>query len=230
MASEPTRRLGAVRHALPPVPSPRLTRELRLEEALPMGSQREVPARYLNRLVASSTGPRLLAARVFPDAKEVTESFGARQAIAHVSGLDPRDSSVMLVSVGDGTTPRTAATFALTTAWQCHAVDPRLRAKATWNRIPRLTCHRVRVEEVELQADTVVVAMVHAHVEASAALASIRARRVVVIAMPCCVPVGLPVEPVVRYRDRFIGSPSNEIAIWVNPHCPQTAATGSWDQ
>lgn len=182
-----------------------------------MGSEHAVPARYLNRLITSSAGAQLLAARVFPNAKEVTESFGVRQAITRVADLDPGDAGVVLLSVGDGTTPRTAATFALTTAWQCHAVDPRLRPKAMWERIPRLTCHRRRVEDLRLEADVAVIVMVHAHVKAAAALAAIDAHRVVLLAMPCCVPVGLEDEPVLRFRDPDIGSPANEVAIWQNP-------------
>ena len=182
-----------------------------------MGSTNPLPARYLNRLVTSSAGVRLLEARVFPDAKEVTESFAVRQAVTRVPGLDPGDSDVVLVAVGDGTTPRTAATFALTTAWECHSVDPRLRTKLAWSRIPRLSCHAVGAEALLVRGRTVVVAMVHAHVDVPTALGGITAEQLIVIAMPCCVPVGIDAPPAVRYRDDAVGSPENEILIWLNP-------------
>jgi hypothetical protein len=38
-----------------------------------------------------------------------------------------QDESVAFVSVADGSTPRTAATVAYLTKWQCHSVDPQLK-------------------------------------------------------------------------------------------------------
>jgi hypothetical protein len=127
--------------------------------------------------------------------------------------LDPGDPNVHVVSVGDGTTPRTAATFAVTTTWQCHSVDPRLRFGSDWDGLPRLHTYRATIEEVTFAAPVVVVVMVHAHVTVTTALRSVQADRVVVVAMPCCVPPGLE-DPVEVFRDPDVASPANEIAIW----------------
>jgi hypothetical protein len=58
---------------------------------------------------------------VFPNAKELTESFAANNAIRiHLAGeYTPGDERVTVIAVGDGNTPRTAALCAFLTKWQC---------------------------------------------------------------------------------------------------------------
>jgi hypothetical protein len=176
-------------------------------------SARTVPAKYVNALLRSKAGARLVAARMFPNAKEITESYAARNALRFfVDDFPPDDPAVVLVSVGDGTTPRTAATFATTTRWQCHAIDPRLRA--SHRPLDRLTVHPCGIETVGFTSSKAVLVMVHAHVGANTALHSVSARDVLVIALPCCVAPGLAEEPAVRYRDADVGSPQNEVLVW----------------
>lgn len=174
-----------------------------------------VPSRYLDELLRSAVGRRLIEARVFPNAKEVTESFGARRAVRpFADAFPPDDPDTVLVAVGDGTTPRTAATFALTTNWDCHSVDPRLRTKARWSTIDRLTLHRRQIEEVQLRGERVVVVLVHAHVAAATALSSVAAESVLLVSMPCCVAPGIDEVPELRYRDPWVGSVENELLVW----------------
>lgn len=174
-----------------------------------------VPAHYLDALLRSTAGARLVGARVFPNAKEVTESFGARRAVTYYADRFPlNDPDVLLVVVGDGTTPRTAATFALTSRWNCHAVDPRLRSTSRWAPIDRLTLHSRRIEDVRLEGDRAVVVMVHAHVSATTALSSVSAAELLLVSMPCCVPPGLRADPELRYHDPGVASPKNEVRVW----------------
>lgn len=72
--------------------------------------------------------------KVFPDAKELTESFAANNAIRNhlASEYDPRDERVTVIAVGDGNTPRTAALCAFLTKWQCVAVDPEMVPWEEW--------------------------------------------------------------------------------------------------
>ena len=73
--------------------------------------------KYLNSLVNLRCGPDMLLLRLFPNAKEVTESFGAYEAVAkHLRDFPRKDPNIRLVVVGDGHTPRTAATFAFSAA------------------------------------------------------------------------------------------------------------------
>ncbi len=117
--------------------------------------------RYLDNLVNLHCASDLLALGLFPDIKEVTESFAAYRAV--LDFLTPHgwrlgDPGVTVIAVGDGAAPRTAATFAHRSSWECISVDPRM--KAAWlpgghraARVQRLTCHRARIEDVEIVAD-----------------------------------------------------------------------------
>ena len=108
-------------------------------------------SRYVTELLTLTSGPELLRLRIFPDAKELTESFAAHNAArtylyprddfggAKVkSAVDPADHSVTLIAIGDGTTPRTAALFAFLTKWQCVAIDPMMVPWETWRKQKRI--------------------------------------------------------------------------------------------
>lgn len=173
-------------------------------------------SRYLDSFVRSPAGGRLAALRVFPNAKEVTESYAARAATLRLrNAFPPDDRSISCVVVGDGSTPRTAATFALHSGWQCHSVDPQLREPGRhWLELPRLTIHRARIEECSFTARKVVVAAIHCHVGLSTSLRSIVADDILLIAMPCCVPVDLDAPPLISYDDPEVLSPKRTIHIW----------------
>lgn len=177
------------------------------------------PSRYLDTFVRTKVGARLADLRIFPNAKEVTESYAARAAALRFRDeFPPNDPDVVFVSVGDGSTPRTAATFALHTAWQCHSVDPALRPQRggahRWAEVPRLTVHAARIEDCRFAAERVVVAAVHSHAPLSVSLASVVADHVLLIAIPCCVPVDLRTRPDVTYVDEDLLSPHRTIHVW----------------
>ena len=68
--------------------------------------------RYINELVGCSCSPDLLALKIFPNAKELTESAAAYNAVRHrLKQYDLKDPTVSVVCVGDGCTPRTASMF-----------------------------------------------------------------------------------------------------------------------
>jgi len=75
--------------------------------------------RYVNEMLRLSCAPELLRLKLFPDAKELTESFSAYNAIrTHLADeFKPADGRVTLIAVGDGHTPRTAALCAFLTQW-----------------------------------------------------------------------------------------------------------------
>lgn len=152
--------------------------------------------RYLNEFVRLNCAPELLAAKVFPDAKEITESMAALAAIrslAHNYEVDLYDPCVMLLDVGCGSTPRTAALFAFLTKWACHAIDPKLhdRWKQNIYGIDRLLCWQQTWQNFELLGDLscLVVVAVHAHVDLQhimQVLSRSYQGLVLVAAIPCC--------------------------------------------
>ncbi|HZC26368.1 MAG TPA: hypothetical protein VE287_05050 [Actinopolymorphaceae bacterium] len=169
---------------------------------------------YLDRLLRHSRGAELVAARLFPNAKEVTESFAVRRAaMRYAADFQPGDAAVRLVSVGDGTTPRTAAVFAVDSGWDCHAVDPRLRTTRHVE-LARLTSHPVAVEDVRFASERIVAVAVHAHVSLRTIVSRLVARDLLLIAMPCCVPVDLSEQPIEVYDDPAVWSPRRTIHIW----------------
>ena len=99
-------------------------------------------SRYVTELLKLACAPELVRLRLFPDAKELTESFAANNAArsflyprgAERGRVDPADAAVTCVAVGDGTTPRTAALFAFLTRWHCVAVDPEMVEWREWKK------------------------------------------------------------------------------------------------
>jgi hypothetical protein len=179
--------------------------------------------RYLDEFFRLRCASDMLRWQLFPNAKELTESFSAYDAVRSV--LDDfrlNDPGVTMVAVGDGSTPRTAATFALRTAWRCISVDPRLkchwssRAAHRWSEIRRLELQRTTIERAELclEGPTVIVA-VHSHAKLTAAVAACSgASSLAVVAIPCCVPQELQVPPCADYPDPGNLSPQRTVRVW----------------
>lgn len=192
---------------------------------------------YFDEAVRTKCMPDLLATRVFPNAKEITESFAAHNAChkrpLRLAGLSYQDPEVTAVCVGDGNTPRTATTLAFRTAWSCYSVDPRLKqdtceSAGTWlvkttadgpfKPIERLIAVRKRIQDWSLvSSGTVVLVAVHSHADLQEARAVIWAPRVHVIAIPCCKLQELgDRKPDLVYEDYGIWSPQNKVKIWVD--------------
>lgn len=174
--------------------------------------------RYFSQFMKLKCAPDLLVRKIFPNSKEITESFGAYNAVKYLPHLQLNDPSTVVVCVGDGRSPRTAATFAFRSAWKCISVDPNL-ADRDW-KIDRLQCVKKRIEDTRIEApDNLLVVAVHSHAFLSDALKSMSAPRISVIAIPCCVPQVIytirgKLRPDRKYRDMGILSPKNEVLIW----------------
>ena len=134
-------RLPATRLNWPPKRTDRKAR--RLERYGPRDPERsrdvlpnEGPtyARYVNEMLRLGCAPELLRLRLFPDAKELTETFAVHEAVrSRLGGAYPlTDDTVTLVAVGDGNTPRTAALFAFLTRWHCVSIDPEMAPWREW--------------------------------------------------------------------------------------------------
>lgn len=167
--------------------------------------------RYLDELFRLKSAPELMP--LFPNAKEWTESsaaFHAARGLAHLG-----DPDVVVICVGDGATPRTAAMFALRSRWTCVSVDPRLRPKEYGFR--RLELFRGRVEEMNFfSAGTMIIAGVHSHARLENCLEHIHGETRHVIAIPCCVPQETGRDPDEEYTDWGIHSPKRLVRIWRN--------------
>mmetsp|Transcript_47646 Transcript_47646/g.102014 ORF Transcript_47646/g.102014 Transcript_47646/m.102014 type:complete len:377 (-) Transcript_47646:412-1542(-) len=185
-------------------------------------------ARYTTELLELNCGPVLLELKLFPNAKELTESFACFAAVrTHLGSVfKPTDPEVTVLVVGDGMTPRTAALFAFRTSWRCVSVDPLLKERegpetSPWGEsVERLTALRGMVEEMPiLHSESVLIVMPHAHVGLEATLQRVRWRRHLgVLAMPCCnfyKDLGLPdAKPHIEKEDPGIVSPHRLLRLW----------------
>jgi len=154
---------------------------------------------------------------VFPNAKEVTESFAVYDAAVSILGRDAlHDSSILAICPGDGVSPRTGATAALRSAWTVKSVDPKMglrwvRGKHT---IKRLSCVRANAEALTYVAQRIVILATHSHASMTALLAKCHAQRVDIISLPCCVKDGLG-EPTRSYDDADCISPARRVNAYV---------------
>lgn len=176
-------------------------------------SIKQKSARYFDEFVNLRCAPDLLSYGLFPNAKEITESMAAFHAWRkYFRFLDPGDPDISVCVVGDGSTPRTAALFAMRTAWQVWSVDPALRVQTTsWKRINRLYVKNDKIEKHNNKWFDLVV-LVHAHV----LLSDIEAMSDNIICIPCCYPQNefRGRQPDIDYWDYGIWSPKRNVKIW----------------
>ena len=93
-------------------------------------NRQESKLKYVDEFLKLECAPSLIALKLFPNAKEITESMAVYTVFRRLLSVQCADfdSSDAYIFVGDGTTPRTAAIFAhLTRAGRCIAIDPMLK-------------------------------------------------------------------------------------------------------
>lgn len=174
-----------------------------------------VMTNHLATFVSLRCAP-LLAARIFPNPKEITESMGAWHAVETClrrrTGIRRDDPRVTVICVGDGCTPRTGALFARLTAWQVYSVDPRLKMDP---QIKRLTCMRHRIEDVRIDSEgPAIVVAVHSHADLGVAISRVSAPVVHAVAIPCCVQQAAPGTVIRDGDDHGIISPARRVVVW----------------
>jgi hypothetical protein len=177
--------------------------------------------KYLNEFWGLKAAQDLMALGLFPNMKEITESFGAYNAVRKYLNKDFafKDPNVTVIVVGDGSTPRTAATFAFRSNWRCISIDPLMNDARPWSqKINRLNVIKARVEDVQFDetwGSKIIIVAVHAHLDL---MECIKFKPSAVIAIPCCVPLEwFTVRPSKEYRDYGILSPENKVKIWRIP-------------
>lgn len=171
--------------------------------------------RHIDEFIKLKSAPELI--QFFPDSKEITEAMGVFAGIRKCRDVYPTimgNPDVLCVVPGDGVSPRVGSIAAYRTRWQIHSVDPNMRIRELG--IERLTIHKKKIEEVEFPySDTVVIMSCHSHVELDTVLKSVKARRYIVIALQCCVPMFITDRlPKCEFRDIGVFSRENLIKIW----------------
>jgi hypothetical protein len=188
--------------------------------------------KYIEEFVKLKCSPDLLLNNLFPNAKEITESFACYEAVRqHLwgegEGVSPSNPDIKFFAVGDGCQPRTAATFAYRTAWECISIDPLLRTGNNkylikHDRIKKLYLFRNGVENItekiigNLESKIVVIGMVHSHADIERTYQALKGRETYIISIPCCLKHKsiFGKLPDIEYIDENIESRKNLIKIW----------------
>jgi len=180
---------------------------------------------YIEDFIKLKCASELLAWKLFPNAKEITESFAAFHGVINMimpkmnSQTNPisyNSENVKLISIADGYTPRTAALFALRTKWDCYSIDPVLRMNEY--PIKRLTQINKKIEEVNLnfENDIIIIVSVHGHATINNMLEHIHGKERYLLVIPCCVPQDIPNRPYIGFLDTNIWSDKKLVKVWLN--------------
>ena len=171
--------------------------------------------RYINEIMGCACFPDLLELKVFPNAKEITESSAVFNYLRYKKLFAFDDPDVTFVCVGDGSTPRTAARVAFRTSWNCISVDPEMNFENN-GRVRRLECIKSKVEDVSGgHYKKLVIAHVHSHAKIDETLKKFSGDEMVVVSMPCCVRQFISgKEPTETVVDKSVWSPKNKLVVW----------------
>lgn len=160
----------------------------------------------------------IMARKLFPNIKEISESMGAFNAVKEHLNYDSNDESVTVVVVGDGNTPRTGSIFAFMTKWNVISVDPIMNVSDGYGEntfdIKRLLTFKSKIENMIIIEDKVIIVCVHSHAKTSNCLKHVNGRQRSLVSIPCCFKPDIDQKPDVTYIDHGILSPKNEVMIW----------------
>lgn len=174
---------------------------------------------YVQQFFAAAQAPFILSKNLFPNLKELTESYGMLNTLLYEAkrlDIDRGVREALVVVVGDGHTPRTGALIALNTAWDVMSVDPELNPDKDWGIARLQVCNR-KIQDTPIYSRgyrQLFVIMPHSHALIEEALSVTNHPNTVLINMPCCIKDSCRWALVRAFTDRCIISPKNEIFIY----------------
>ena len=189
-----------------------------------------VNTRYLDQFFKLHAAPNLVA--LFPNPKEVTESFGALEGIRHLQKMElcpsMHDPEVTVIVPGDGHVPRTGALITHLSNWEVISIDPVIRCEGRGETIYKgilhknLSCYKAKIQDLPKTKTkkTAIILAVHSHALLQDCVDKLDGyENLCIVTIDCCVPQhfkysGKEVRPVKEYRDIAIWSPKNEIKLW----------------
>jgi hypothetical protein len=188
--------------------------------------------KYLDEALRIKCFPDMISLGLFPNAKEVTESFACYEAYRkHImKHIHPSDSKATVVVVGDGHTPRTGAVFAFRSKFSVVSIDPEIKDHFS-GKIKNLEIIKNYVQDVrvgESSSDgSVIYVFPHSHAKPEMLLhidlaMFNNAKHKFFIMMPCCVDLEMNdclnktfgVERIANYYDWGIHSPKKRIIVY----------------
>lgn len=177
---------------------------------------------YMRKFVKLNCAADLLAAKVFPNAKEITESMGCFHAVESCL-LDDiikfKNPNIVVCVIGDGTKPRTGMLFAMRTAWTVYSIDPML--DMTWcYPVRRLFTINKKIEDYKEGTNftkPIIIILPHSHAKMVDVLARLKTTNVRhIVSIPCCVLHEIDGKKYIGYQDSGIWSEKNTVKVWKN--------------
>jgi len=145
----------------------------------------------------------------------ITKCMAAWHAVAKYCPWHTTDSTVCLVSVGEGAKPTVSAMFSRLTRWRCLMIDPLLykRWRGIPSTLPSLICDYGL--PMSFNGDKVVLLSINAHVDLNWYHHQFLAPQMLTVAIPCHVQqVIANHEPTASYIDYGIAAGRNEVLVW----------------
>jgi hypothetical protein len=153
---------------------------------------------------------------LFPNAKEITETMGILNCLYHKIPIkiNRKNPNIVCYVLGDGCTPRTGATTAISSNFKVYSIDPAMKQKPVITRLEIRKCRSQEFIEISQTAELSIILNVHSHADLLEFWKRIPSPKVA-IAIPCCVPQLTDIEPTGSYKDPKIYSEKNEIVYWI---------------
>lgn len=175
--------------------------------------------KYIEHFLATNCAAELLNLKLFPNMKEITESWGCFEATHKLeSPFNWDNPEVTCVVVGDGHRPRTGAMFAFRTKWSVISIDPEFHPK-TYN-VDRLSLIKRHVQNcsLDLGGRPTILVLPHSHANWENITEGIKDwGDLAIISLPCCVKFNIPFTPMHQYDDMAILSPMRQVSIFQIP-------------
>lgn len=162
---------------------------------------------------------------LFPNAKEITETMGIMECLYGKFTIDRSLKTTVCYVLGDGTTPRTGATLAMSSNFTVYSIDPLLKTtsqtinkfelKSLSERLHICKCKSEEFTNIEQNAKLSIILGVHSHANLNEFWQRVPSPKIAIV-IPCCVPQTTNVTPIGQYRDDKIFSEKNEVIYWIS--------------
>ena len=175
--------------------------------------------KYIDNFLNLKAASEMQRMKLFPNAKEITESIGCFNAVMKMLGgmeTNACRSDLTCIIVGDGSTPRTGALFAYRTRWTVISYDPNIK-HGVWDCIKRLKAIRGMAEDYpqHYEGDLVLV-FPHSHANSKKVLNALTCTgKRTIVWLPCCTQMDIAAE-CVSWTDEHIASPKNRFFCWAD--------------
>ena len=158
---------------------------------------------------------------LFPNIKEVTESYGIFHACLEVckrTNIARNDPNVLIVVIGDGHRARTGVLCSSMSAWRALSIDPVIHTCPSFPKVKTIASKIEDIPEDINHDGPVILCFPHCHASITTTLGKIKSsnNNRHVISMPCCFKDDTVIKPSFSYIDEKILSDKNTINIYLN--------------